>query len=288
MRHLGSLVLSLVLGASSFVLLCVSGTKWFYSSTTADFGGSSGTTTHWTAVLIALVTAIGAGVVLAPLILARLSPVGPVLVGLAFVVVSLWGLFAPANYAKTVPASSFGVAGVWFSPATSPILLIAAIPLLATIFSPRRWRRWGNAPAAVAPPPGYAPPPAMAGSPAYPTSGAPGYPVSGAPGYPSATSGAPSYPGAATSGAPGYPGSTPAPGYPGSTPAPGYPGSPAPATPGYPPPLPPPAPVNAYGAGYQPPTYTEPAPGSYAAPGSPVGFPPPPDPFDDPEATRRL
>jgi len=270
MRHLGSLVSSLVLGALSFVLLCISGTKWFLSASTASFGGSSGTTTsHWEAVLIALVTAVGAGVALAPLVLARLSPVGPVLIGLAYTVVSLWALFAPVNYSKTVPASSFGIAGLWFAPGTSPILLIAAIPLLATILSPRRWRRWGTAPAAVAPAPGYTPPPVMAGAPAYPTSGAPGYPVSGAPGYPSATSGAPSYPGSVTSGAPGYPGSA------------------TPATPGYPP-LPPPAPTPAYGAGYQPPTYTEPAPGSYAAPGSPVGFPPPPDPFDDPEATRRL
>lgn len=265
MRHLGSLVLSLFLGSLSFVLLCVSGAKWYLIA--ATFGSSSSTTSHWTAVLIALVTALGAGVALAPLVLARLSPVGPVLVGLAYAVVSLWGLFAPENYSKTVPASSFGVAGVWYSAATSPILLIAAIPLLATILSPRRWRRWGNAPAAVAPAPGYAPPPVMPGGPTYPTSGAPGYPVSGAPGYPSATSGAPSYPGA-TSGAPSYaPPNTP-------------------GTSGYAPPLPPPAP--SYGAGYQPPTYAEPPPGSYAAPGSPVGFPPPPDPFDDPEATRRL
>jgi hypothetical protein len=262
MRHLGSLVLSLIAGALVYVLLGVTFVKWVEAL--GESGGSK-----YGAFAIAVAAAIVAGALYALLVLARLSPLGLVLLGLLYYVVALWAFFGQSGFADLMPDDILGVKNAGIA-AAGPDLLLLGTPLLATIVSPRRWRRWGNAPAAVAPAPGYSPPPVAPGgyqAPAPAASG--GYPSSAAPGgYQPSNPAAPNY-GQPQSAAPSY--ASPTSGSPYSAPpyspvSPAY-GSPEPASP----------------------------PGSYASqpqytpPGSPAGMPPLPlPPPDDPEATRRL
>ncbi len=82
---------------------------------------------------------------------------GPVLGGLLYLGVGAWAVLDQAGFAATMPANLFGVndvlhAGVPFG--TS----LLAVPLLITVFSPRRWRR-GERPNPLN----------FDGSPAYPT-----------------------------------------------------------------------------------------------------------------------
>jgi hypothetical protein len=163
--------------------------------------------------------------------------------------------------------------------AAGPLTLMLSVPLLATIFSPRRWRRWGSAPAAVAPSPNYSPPPIAPAFQQPPAPSGPSYapPASGAPTYGSTPSYAP------PSNAPGYPSSAPpfsSPGYPSSAPphspvSPAYGGTPV---------------SPAYGSPSYPPSGGQQAGGQQAENGG-LHFPPipPPTPIgEDPEATRRL
>jgi hypothetical protein len=171
MRHLGSLVLCLVLGAIIYVLTGISGSKWFEAETTS--GGD-----RYGALALSIAAGLVAGGLYSLLVLARLSPIGTVLIGLVFLGVGLWSFFSPSSLADVIPQDILGVEGAGLGTA-GPLSLIIAMPLLITIFSPRRWRRWGSAPAAVAPAPGYSPPPVPANTfqapPPAPSYGAPSY-----------------------------------------------------------------------------------------------------------------
>ena len=129
MRHLGSLALSLVAGIVVYVLLAISNARWVES--TSDSGSDR------RALMIALVAALVGGLVYAGLVLLRLSPVGTVITGLAWLGVGLWSMFAAGSFDDIVPEKLFGqpfrLAG--------PIHLLFAVPLVLTVFSPRRWRR---------------------------------------------------------------------------------------------------------------------------------------------------
>jgi hypothetical protein len=248
------------------VLAGISASKWAETSNTS--GGDK-----YAAFGVMLAAALGAGAVYALLLLARLSPIGLVVLGLLFVAITMWAFFGSSNFLDTMPTDILGVrfAGV---AAAGPFSLILAVPLLATIFSPRRWRKWGSAPAAVAPGPNYSPPP-MAPAPAFQQPPAPSYPAP----VSSASSG-PTY--GASYGSPpnaaGYPPSAPAAHYPSSSPPANNPSS-----------APPHSPVSpAYGTPVSP-AYGSPQ-GQHGDPGG-IHFPPipPPGPTgDDPEATRRL
>lgn len=263
MRHLGSLVLSLIAGALIYVLLGVTFVKW--GEALGESGGSK-----YGDFAIAIGAVLVAGGLYALLVLARLSPLGLVLLGLLYYVVAFWAFFSLSSFSDLMPHSIAGVEGAGLA-AAGPDLILVGTPLLATIFSPRRWRRWGSAPAAVAPAPGYSPPPVAPGGYQAPAPVAGGF---GAPTYGSPSPSTPSY-AAPGSSQPNY--------------APNY----ASPTSGSPYSAPPYSPVSpAYGS----PEPASPA-GSYASSQSPysaqagpeVGMPPlPPPPPEDPEATRRL
>jgi hypothetical protein len=259
MRHLGSIVLSLVLAPIIYVLVGVG-----FVELTAGGSGTL-TSTDYAKLAIGGLALIVAGLLFALLTMSRLSPLGPVLAGLSLLVIQVWALVAQESFLRTMPRSMLGVQGSVAIPAGIGVALLLAVPLLATIVSPRRWRRSAQ-PAAPAPygaaaqPYGYQP---------Y------------APSYPPPPSG-PAYPGA-----PGPQGPTSAP------PAPPWPIAPQSAPPAPPqsaPPAPPPqsappaAPVPA--RGYQPPgddptaLVNEPDP-----PTAPVHRAEPPV---DPDSTRKL
>jgi hypothetical protein len=127
MRHLLSFVLSLVLAPLIYISAGFSAVK---------FGEA--TELGLTAIL-GLVAAMVAGGLYALLVMARLSPVGPVFTGLLYLGVTIWALVDPSSFADVVPADLFGQPGLLHVPVGFGTALLAT-PLLFTVFSPRRWR----------------------------------------------------------------------------------------------------------------------------------------------------
>jgi hypothetical protein len=186
MRHLGSIVLALILAPLIYLLAGIGMAKTTeyvirqgYRGYVTEVGpGGYGT------LAVGILALLAAGLLYALLIMPRLSPVGLVLAGFLLLAVQVWALFGTRSFVHTVPFRTLGVAGAAFAPVQSGALLLLAVPLLATIVSPRRWRRSAQ-PAAATPygvpaqpypyqpyTPSYPPPPT---GPAYP--GAPGEPV---------------------------------------------------------------------------------------------------------------
>jgi hypothetical protein len=177
-RHLGSIVLSLLLGVSVYLL---TGVALSYS---ARFAADEAAPERFAGLLAAVV----AGLLYSVLVLARLSPFGPVLVGLLFAGLTAWAWTDAPSFVDTMPATLFGVSGVTTLPAV-PFSALLAVPLLLIIASPRRWRRRATPPPRpAAAPPGAVPPAAV--SPAAVSPG--GSPYAG-PSYDTPPYNAPSY-----------------------------------------------------------------------------------------------
>ncbi|MBO0871641.1 MAG: hypothetical protein J2P15_24075, partial [Micromonosporaceae bacterium] len=127
MRHLGSILLSVILAPVIYLLAGIGVAKL-----------SIGAEKLSTGALIGFVALLGAGALYAVLMLARLSPAGTLLAGLAYLAVSAWFLVSP-GMVNHLPHSVIGVQGA----ATFPlggVAAVLAVPLLATVFSARRWR----------------------------------------------------------------------------------------------------------------------------------------------------
>jgi hypothetical protein len=180
MRHLGSIILSLVLAPTIYLLVGIGLIK----TSTPGIDGR----TDPSALAVGFVTMVTAGLLYALLVQSRLSPLGPVLAAVVLLVVQVWVLFAKENFTSTFPKAVFGVEDAAMAPAEVGAALLLAVPLLVTVVSPRRWRRTAQpaapAPYAAAPPYGYQqytpsyPPPPPAPFPAAqpPVSAPPGFP----------------------------------------------------------------------------------------------------------------
>jgi hypothetical protein len=149
MRHLGSIVLSIVLAPIIYILGGIGLIRLSLNSASV----LSGSGTNWTDVGIGAGAIVVAGALYAILVLTKLSPLGPVLVALIYILVQLAALFDASRVQSTFGNSVFGTPNAAEAPLTGLALLLA-VPLLATIFSPRRWRG-KDKPAAVGT---YAPP----------------------------------------------------------------------------------------------------------------------------------
>jgi hypothetical protein len=169
MRHLLSFILALVLTPLIYISAGYSAVK---------FGGSSdGANIEVVPATLGLVAAFVAGGLFALLVMARLSPIGPVFTGLVYLGITLWALIDLSGFHNTMPADLFGVSGLLHVPAPFGTALLA-VPLLVTVFSPRRWRRSAQPSASL-----------YQAAPTYSTS-----PTSAAPMYSTtATSAAPTY-----------------------------------------------------------------------------------------------
>jgi hypothetical protein len=214
MRHVWSLLLALVLTPLIYASAGLSAVRL---ADARELGMTAG---------VGLVAALVAGGLYALLVMARLSPVGPIVAGLVYLGVTLWTLLDRSGFEDLIPPDLFGEKGVLHRPVGMGTALLAA-PLLLTVFSPRRWRRLAQPEA-----------PTYDAAPSYPTV------------YPSA---APSYDDTLVTAAPSY---TPTV----STPAADY-DPPSMAT--YEPPVYTP-PSSA--ATFSPPTYPAPLPSSGAQP----------------------
>jgi hypothetical protein len=157
-RHIGSFLLSIIFAPAIF-LLTGAGLSAFGS--TLSIGAKNPVLTA----AAALGALLLAGLLYGILIMVRLSPIGPFLAGLGFLLASSWVLIDLTSYQQLFDlvqidrAGSVGEQGLGF---------LLAVPLIATVFSPRRWRRYDTAEAQ----PGTYAPPAHAQQPGYP----PGYP----------------------------------------------------------------------------------------------------------------
>src|SRR5262249_25010360 len=128
MRHLGSIVLCFILTPVIYLLIGVGVSK---------INGDPG----FVAQAIGSLALATAGLLYAILVMSRLSPLGPVLAGLALLAVQIWALAANENFRSTVPGRMLGVPSAGTLPAQAGYALLLAVPLLVTIVSPRRWRR---------------------------------------------------------------------------------------------------------------------------------------------------
>jgi hypothetical protein len=159
MRHLGSLVLGIV---SAPILWVLTGLGW----ARFNFGLNQGSTGG---ALLGFVVLIAAALLLAALLLPRWSPLGPAAAGGLFMVMALWALIDINSIIELVPRNFLGTEFALTIPVGALSVLIA-IPLIATVALPHRWR--GNRPAAALypgaagqsgyppfPPPGQIPPP---------------------------------------------------------------------------------------------------------------------------------
>jgi len=158
MRHLGSVVLSVLLTPVLYLLIGAGAVK-AASHAIAVSNGRQGNTN----LLVALGLLAAAGLVYALLILPRWSPIGLVLAGLALAGMTLWLAFEPESYLRVMPKSLFGLRSAPAAGATITTLVIA-VPLLLTVASGRRWRRrepprHGTQVPSPMPPPAYGPPP---------------------------------------------------------------------------------------------------------------------------------
>ena len=138
MRHLISLVLGVILAPVIYILAGIASIK-----EVDHLLHGAGTTT----VLIAIACTLAAGALVAILALVRLSPVGPVLAGLVLFGISGWAALDFARFSDAFPTRFLGMDGVLQAGAGLG-LMIAAVPLVATVFSPRRWRSSAQASAA--------------------------------------------------------------------------------------------------------------------------------------------
>jgi hypothetical protein len=157
-RHFGSLLLAAIFGPAVF-LLTGTGLSAFASARTDTFIDDPFGT------LAALGALLLAGVLYGILIMVRLSPVGPGLAGMALMGASGFALVAPQSYDRALGMLDVhmgGAVGQW------GLGMLLGVPLVATLTSPRRWRREAYPATATAypgHPPGY---PAGYPTPAYP------------------------------------------------------------------------------------------------------------------------
>jgi hypothetical protein len=137
MRHFLSVLLALVLAPIIYISAGFSAVWFTEAATRGD--------TDVVKAMLGLGAALGAGALYAVLVMARLSPLGPLLAGLLFLGVDAWAIADRNGFASAVPGTVLGVNGVLHAAVPFGTSLLA-LPLVVTIFSPRRWRRGAPAP----------------------------------------------------------------------------------------------------------------------------------------------
>src|SRR5215475_13473088 len=131
MRHLLSVVLSIILAPVIYVAAGLAALK-------LDAAHLDTTSIHWTDVEVGLAAGVVAGALYAVLVMSRISPLGPAIAGLAYLGVTIWSFLQPTSFRNRFDFDIVGQHHVLLQPAGAGTLLLA-IPLLATVFSTRRW-----------------------------------------------------------------------------------------------------------------------------------------------------
>src|SRR5437763_14051075 len=134
MRHLGSIVMSLVLAAGVYVLVGIGAGRLSGALITDEVRHD------YASQAIGAVALLAAGALFLLLVLPRISPLGPLLAGLVYVGLQAWEILAPAKFGETFRPTLLGVHGALSIPVVFGIPLLLAVPLLGTVLSPQRWR----------------------------------------------------------------------------------------------------------------------------------------------------
>lgn len=144
MRHFNSLLLSLILAPAIWVLTGFGLVEYGRAGTSLDGHLSPERAVGLGALLLA-------GILLAGLTLARLSPLGPTLTGLSYLTVAGWVATYPVLAARTLASLPLDLHAEVIRPAQGYAVLLG-VPLVLTVFSGRRWRRFEGVPALYAGP----------------------------------------------------------------------------------------------------------------------------------------
>src|SRR5687767_1047495 len=120
MRHLLSVVLGLVLAPLIYIAAGIAAVKF----TESRVDGSL----DLLPTAIAMGAALAAGGLYALLVMARLSPLGPVLAGLIYLGATIWALISPSSFTSTLPGDLFSVEGALYTPVGMGTVILA-VPL---------------------------------------------------------------------------------------------------------------------------------------------------------------
>lgn len=254
MRHLGSLLLGLISAPLLWILTGVGVVRFNRGIHEEDFGQ----------VALGAVLLTVAGLLVAVLLVSRISPIGPAVVGLFHLAMTAWAVLDFSSQLDLLPLFFLGTEFALTAP-TGGMSAVLAVAMLATLVVPHRWASPRSAT------------PNRPGFPPFPTPG-PGGGVGGSylpPGGPSASPGGPYGP-AGPPVHPPYPGAAVPNHGPGGTPSPVGPAAHGPATPPSHPAASPyhgPSPGGASGAGRT--AWGQPSLGTPGAPPSAPAFTPP-------------
>jgi hypothetical protein len=134
-RHLGSVLLALLLTPLSFVL---AGRGLGGLAEVASEAPRAEQTDYFA--IVTASAALGlAGLLLSLLAMARFSPIGPGLAGAGYLAVGVWALEDRDGLLETFPGWLVGLGDDRLTLAATVAPLVA-VPLLVTLFIPRRWR----------------------------------------------------------------------------------------------------------------------------------------------------
>ncbi|HEY8471988.1 MAG TPA: hypothetical protein VIL37_05065 [Natronosporangium sp.] len=156
MRHLGSVALALLLAPLAFVLI---GRGLGGLVEVASEAPEAEQTDYFAIVTASAATGL-AGLILALLTMARFSPLGPTLAGAGLLTIGVWFLLDRERVLDAIPHTQLGLSDDRFDLAATVAPLIA-VPMLVTLFIPRRWRGRGRLALVAAPTADSPPPPAV-------------------------------------------------------------------------------------------------------------------------------
>ncbi len=149
MRHIGSLIAGVLVAVAAWILIGTAQAKLLQSAVT-------GLSTHdWARYGLPLLLMGIAGLLIGLITATRISPVGPLVAGAAYVLLQLAYVTWP-SFLDWLPDSLFGQPDVWTRPLRSGIFAVLGVAMLVAVLSLRRWQRWpsGKPPAHSATGPG--------------------------------------------------------------------------------------------------------------------------------------
>ncbi|MFB9239633.1 hypothetical protein ACFFWC_29575 [Plantactinospora siamensis] len=144
MRHVNSVLLSLILAPAVWALAGYGLVAYGRAANRPD--GDLAVDR-----LVGLGALAAAAILFAALLLPRLSPLGPALAGLAYLGAAAWVAGYPALTRQSLGRLPLELGGDLIRPAEGLAVLLG-LPLLTTVLSGRRWRRFDGAPALYDPP----------------------------------------------------------------------------------------------------------------------------------------
>ncbi len=158
MRHLFSFLVSVILAPVIWVLVALGETKIFRQLARGPFDRTD--------FVVPLLLLVGAGILIGLIASTRISPVGPAVVGLAFLALQVWYVVDIRQVFDAMPDSLFDTPRAATTPLDTGTATVLGVLLLMSVLSVRRWQRWPK-PQAGYQPPGAGPAP-VAGGPVGP------------------------------------------------------------------------------------------------------------------------